>query len=88
MSVSLQHCTYVKIYKGEFESGFHKNGQTKEHALLAFALGIQKIIILVNKMDCVDYDQNRYNHIETLIIKYLLAIGFKQKSFAQCVYVC
>lgn len=37
--------------KGEFEAGFSKNGQTKEHALLAYTFGVKKIIVCINKMD-------------------------------------
>merc|ERR1712086_471169 len=36
---------------GEFEAGISKNGQTREHALLAFTLGVKQLIIGVNKMD-------------------------------------
>merc|ERR1712039_248912 len=36
---------------GEFEAGIAKNGQTREHALLAFTLGVKQMIVLVNKMD-------------------------------------
>ena len=36
---------------GEFEAGISKNGQTREHALLAYTLGVKQLIIGVNKMD-------------------------------------
>lgn len=36
---------------GEFEAGISKNGQTREHALLAYTLGVKQMIIGVNKMD-------------------------------------
>lgn len=36
---------------GEFEAGISKNGQTREHALLAFTLGVKQLIVGVNKMD-------------------------------------
>merc|ERR1712084_47933 len=36
---------------GEFEAGISKNGQTREHALLAFTLGVKQMIIACNKMD-------------------------------------
>ena len=36
---------------GEFEAGISKDGQTREHALLAFTLGVKQLIVGVNKMD-------------------------------------
>jgi elongation factor 1 alpha-like protein len=38
---------------GEFESGFERGGQTREHALLVRALGVKELIVGVNKMDAV-----------------------------------
>jgi elongation factor 1-alpha len=37
--------------RGEFEAGISKEGQTREHALLAFTLGVKQMIVGVNKMD-------------------------------------
>merc|ERR1712201_64964 len=47
---------------GEFEAGISKEGQTREHALLAFTLGVKQMIVAVNKMDdsSVVYGQARY----------------------------
>jgi len=39
---------------GEFEAGISKNGQTREHALLAFTLGVKQMIIACNKMDSTE----------------------------------
>ena len=36
---------------GEFEAGISKEGQTREHALLAYTLGVKQLIVGVNKMD-------------------------------------
>ena len=38
---------------GAFEKGFSENGQTKEHAMMAKALGISKMIVVVNKLKFV-----------------------------------
>jgi hypothetical protein len=37
--------------QGEFETGFERGGQTREHAQLARTLGVAKLIIAINKMD-------------------------------------
>ncbi len=39
---------------GEFEAGISKNGQTREHALLAYTLGVKQLIIACNKMDITE----------------------------------
>lgn len=38
---------------GEFEAGFDRGGQTREHAWLVRSLGVKEIIIGINKMDMV-----------------------------------
>ena len=52
----------ISAKKGEFESGFDKNGQTREHAILAKTLGLKKLIVAINKVDepTVNYDKARY----------------------------
>ena len=56
---------------GEFEAGISKNGQTREHALLAYTLGVKQLIVGVNKMDSTEpkYSEVRFRfaclvHIE------------------------
>ena len=41
----------ISARKGEFEAGFENSGQTREHIQLAKSLGVQKLVIVVNKMD-------------------------------------
>lgn len=50
---------------GEFEAGFSKDGQTREHALLAFTLGVKQMVVCINKMDdrTVNYSEARFNEI-------------------------
>lgn len=61
---------------GEFEAGISKNGQTREHALLAFTLGVKKLIIAVNKMDAVDYSEKRFQEISSEMKAYIKKVGY------------
>jgi len=64
---------------GEFEAGYSKNGQTREHALLAFTLGVRQMIVCCNKMDdkSVNWSETRYNEIKEEVGKFLLKVGYK-----------
>ena len=63
---------------GEFEAGISKDGQTREHALLAFTLGVKQMIVATNKMDdkSVNYSQDRYNEIVKEVGGYLKKVGY------------
>jgi len=64
---------------GEFEAGWAKTGQTREHAMLAFTLGVRQIIVCMNKMDdkSVNYSQARYEEIRNEVASYLNKVGYK-----------
>jgi elongation factor 1-alpha len=64
---------------GEFEAGISKEGQTREHALLAFTLGVRQMICAVNKMDdkSVNWGQSRYEEIKKEVSMYLKKVGYK-----------
>ena len=51
----------ISARKGEFETGFERGGQTREHAMLVKTAGVRKLIVVVNKMDdsTVHWDQTR-----------------------------
>ncbi|MHA1743121.1 MAG: GTP-binding protein, partial [Candidatus Heimdallarchaeota archaeon] len=51
--------------------------QTKEHAWLMKVLGIPQIIVVLNKMDTVNYDEKRFNQVKEEAIKLLQSIGYK-----------
>ena len=63
---------------GEFEAGISGDGQTREHALLAFTLGVKQMIVAVNKMDdkSVNYSQARYEEIKKEVSMYLKKVGY------------
>jgi len=64
---------------GEFESGWSKEGQTREHALLAFTMGVKQMICCANKMDekSVKYSEARFNEIKNEVSLYLKQVGYK-----------
>ncbi len=51
--------------------------QTKEHAYLAKVLGVSQLIVAINKMDAVNYDEAKYNSTKAEAEKLLKGIGFK-----------
>jgi len=67
---------------GGFEAGISKDGQTREHALLAYTLGVKQMIVAVNKMDdkTVKYAQARYEEIKTEVSAYLKKVGYDPKK--------
>lgn len=72
----------ISARKGEYETGFEKGGQTREHALLAKTQGVNKMIVVVNKMDdpTVGWDKERYDLCVKNISTFLKAIGYNIKQ--------
>jgi len=69
----------VSSAKGEFEAGIDEQGQTREHALLAYTLGVKQMIVIVNKMDSesVQWSEERYKEIKEAVTQFLKRIGWK-----------
>jgi len=51
--------------------------QTKEHAYLAKVLGVGQMVVAVNKMDAVNYQEGKYNETKEAVTKLLKGVGFK-----------
>ena len=66
----------VSARPGEYEAGIGPQGQTREHLFLVRTLGVSQIIVAVNKMDVVNYDQKRYEQIKTELSKLLKLLGY------------
>jgi len=64
--------------QGEFEAGISKNGQTREHALLAYTLGVKQMIVVINKMDdkTVNWGEARFEEIKKEVASYIKKIGY------------
>jgi len=71
----------VNAVKGEFEAGFDHGGQTREHLLLLKALGISNVIVVINKMDSLDWSHDRFVEIQNILSTYLRHIGIENFHF-------
>jgi len=69
---------------GEFEAGISKNGQTREHALLAYTLGVKQMIVGVNKIDNTEppYSEARFKEIKKEVEGYVKKVGYNPKAVA------
>jgi len=72
----------ISARKGEFETGFNRGGQSREHAMLAKTLGIKYIIVVINKMDddTVNWSKERYDEIVDQLTPFLKSTGYNTKS--------
>ncbi|GCB62385.1 elongation factor 1-alpha-like isoform X2 [Scyliorhinus torazame] len=68
----------VSAAPGEFEAGISRSGQTREHALLAFTLGVKQLLVCVNKMDVTQppYSQRRFEEVLRNVTVYIRKIGY------------
>ncbi|KAJ3065749.1 translation termination factor GTPase eRF3, partial [Quaeritorhiza haematococci] len=72
----------ISARKGEFETGFERGGQTREHAMLAKTAGVRRLIVVVNKMDdpTVGWAKERYDECVTKILPFLKQVGYNPKT--------
>ncbi|XP_062508744.1 eukaryotic peptide chain release factor GTP-binding subunit ERF3A-like [Corticium candelabrum] len=72
----------ISARKGEFETGFERGGQTREHAMLAKTAGVRHLVVLINKMDdpTVEWSEERYEECKTKLTPFLKKVGFNPKT--------
>ncbi|GLB02517.1 translation termination factor GTPase eRF3 [Aspergillus tubingensis] len=72
----------ISARKGEYETGFEKGGQTREHALLARNTGVKTLIVAVNKMDdpTVEWSKARFDECTVKVGKFLENLGYKKSD--------
>ena len=77
----------VNATTGEFEAGFEAGGQTREHALLVRSLGVNQLVVAVNKLDTVEWSKERFDNIANKMRLFLTKqAGFKESdlTFLPC----
>jgi peptide chain release factor subunit 3 len=70
----------ISARKGEFEAGFEKDGQTREHAQLAKSLGVQRLVVIVNKMDECKWAKSRWDEIQAGLNPFLRKTGYSEQD--------
>ncbi|KAJ4380381.1 translation termination factor GTPase eRF3 [Neurospora sp. IMI 360204] len=72
----------ISARKGEYETGFEKGGQTREHAMLAKTQGVNKLVVVINKMDdpTVNWSEERYKECTTKLAQFLKGTGYNLKT--------
>eukprot|EP00817_Percolomonadidae_sp_ATCC50343_P003972 CAMPEP_0117422732 /NCGR_PEP_ID=MMETSP0758-20121206/3523_1 /TAXON_ID=63605 /ORGANISM="Percolomonas cosmopolitus, Strain AE-1 (ATCC 50343)" /LENGTH=435 /DNA_ID=CAMNT_0005205549 /DNA_START=8 /DNA_END=1315 /DNA_ORIENTATION=- len=74
----------ISARRGEFEAGFEQGGQTREHSLLAKTLGVEKLVVVINKMDepTVEWSEKRYEGIRKKLKPFFKKLGYSSKNIA------
>ena len=72
----------ISARKGEFEAGFEKEGQTREHAMLVKTAGVERLIVVINKMDesTVNWSKERFDECVSKLTHFLKGCGFNPKT--------
>lgn len=72
----------ISARKGEYETGFEKGGQTREHAVLAKTQGVNKLVVVVNKCDdpTVAWSEERFTECTSKLTAFLKGVGYNPKT--------
>ena len=72
----------ISARKGEYETGFERGGQTREHAILAKTQGVNQLCIVVNKMDdtTVEWSQDRFKECTEKLGAFLRGLGYSKSD--------
>lgn len=74
----------ISARKGEYETGFERGGQTREHAMLAKTQGVNRLVVAINKMDdqTVEWSQDRYKECTEKLTQFLKGLGYSKNDLA------
>ncbi len=77
----------ISARQGEFESGFMRGGQTREHAMLAKTSGVRQMVVVVNKMDDPTiikpgglWSRERFMEVKTELEPFMRQVGWNPKG--------
>eukprot|EP00178_Gracilaria_changii_P001003 TRINITY_DN1137_c0_g1_i1.p1 TRINITY_DN1137_c0_g1~~TRINITY_DN1137_c0_g1_i1.p1 ORF type:complete len:601 (+),score=100.02 TRINITY_DN1137_c0_g1_i1:150-1805(+) len=77
----------ISARKGEFETGFERGGQTREHAMLAKTSGVRQMVVVINKLDDPSvtnpdgsWSQERFMECKKKLEPYLKNVGWNPKG--------
>ena len=66
----------ISARPGEAETSLGPDGQGREHLLLIRTLGVQQLIVAINKMDTVNYDQKRFEEVKNMVLTLAKQLGY------------
>ncbi len=72
---------------GEFETGYEKGGQTREHAMLVRTCGVKTMLCVVNKMDDCQWDKSRYDEILGKLRPFLKQNGYDEDKTKNLIFM-
>ena len=74
----------ISARQGEYEMGFLKEGQTREHIHIAKVLGVEQVIVVVTKMDdpTVNWSEERFNNIKASLLPWLIKRGLREERIS------
>jgi elongation factor 1-alpha len=66
----------ISVKPGETEAAIEPGGQGREHAFLARTLGVNQVVVALNKMDDANYQEARYKEVKENVEKMLKMVGY------------
>ncbi len=72
----------VSAAKGETQVAIDPGGQGREHAFLLRTLGVNQLVVSINKMDdqLVNYAKDRYEEVKAIVEHLLKGVGYDTKK--------
>lgn len=72
----------ISARKGEYEAGFERGGQSREHAILAKTQGVNRLVVVINKMDdpTVAWSEDRYKECTAKLSVFLRGVGYAKED--------